>query len=287
MSRIHIARDRQPLGNFSPDEVAEGLKSGRFRPTDLAWQEPMETWKALGEFTNLPEVEVDDDELLAPLDASAPGIPVGEITRELPWERRSELGIFAALRDTVRLILSEPTATFRAMTTGGGFQSPLRYYVVLATVGSWMALICEFITRKFVPEAMTGLAGKISSANTPATLIAAAIMAPIFAAVAAFIASGIIHAVVLALGGEDKKFAATFRAYCYSVGTAYVFMLIPTCGAFIFLVSAAILLVIALREIHGISTAKAVVAMVLPGLLYLLVVGAAALLYLALSGSVK
>lgn len=287
MSRIHIARDRQPLGNFSPHEVAEGLKSGRFRATDLAWQEPMESWKALGEFTNLPEVEPDEDELLAPPDVAAPVALTGATAEGLPWERRAELGMYVALRDTVKLILSEPTATFRAMGQGGGLQSPLGYYVILATLGTWVALICEFVVRKVSPETMSGLAGKLSGANTPGILLANAIMAPILAAVAALIASGIIHVVVLALGGDDKKYAATFRAYCYSIGTAYVFMLIPTCGALIFLAAAAVLLVIALRETHGMSTTKAVVAMVLPGLLYLLLVGAAAVFYLAVGGSLK
>jgi hypothetical protein len=285
MSRIHIARDRQPLGNFSPPEVAEGLKSGRFRPTDLAWQEPMETWKALGEFTNLPEVEEDDDELLAPLDA--PVAPTGSSTEGLPWERRAELGLYIALRDTIKLILSEPTATFRAMGPGTGLHSPLLYYVVLGTLGTWMALACDFIAKKVSPTAAEGLASKISSVNSIGTLIGSAIVTPIFLVLATFVASGIIHAVILALGGEDKKFAATFRAYCYSVGTAYVLMLIPICGGFAFLIVAALLLVIALREIHAISTAKAIVATVLPGLLYFLVAGAALLLLLAASGSLK
>lgn len=287
MSRIHIARDRQPLGNFSPDEVAEGLKSGRFRPTDLAWQEPMETWKPLGEFTNLPEVEEDDDALLASPSVPAEEEPAIASGPQPAWERRQELGFLPALSQTIRQILNEPTSTFRAMSKDGGFQSPLRYYVVLATLGTWMALLCEFIAKKVAPETMSGLAGKMSSANSLGTLIAAAIIAPVFIAFAAFIASGIIHAVVMGLGGEDKKYVATFRAYCYSVGTAYVFMLIPICGAWVFIVTAAVLLVISLREVHAISTAKAVVAMILPGFLYLLLVGATLLFFYAFAGSLK
>ena len=56
MNRIHIARNRQSLGQFSPEEVAEGLASGKFLATDLGWREPMEEWMPLSEFTDLPQV---------------------------------------------------------------------------------------------------------------------------------------------------------------------------------------------------------------------------------------
>jgi hypothetical protein len=51
---IFINRNRQSLGQFDEQDVADGLKSGKFLPGDLAWQEPMESWKPLAEFTNLP-----------------------------------------------------------------------------------------------------------------------------------------------------------------------------------------------------------------------------------------
>ena len=60
MNRIHIARNRQSLGQFSPEEVAEGLASGKFLATDLGWREPMEQWMPLSEFTDLPQVAGSD-----------------------------------------------------------------------------------------------------------------------------------------------------------------------------------------------------------------------------------
>jgi hypothetical protein len=52
---IFINRNRQSLGQFDEQDVADGLKNGKFFPEDLAWQEPMESWKPLSEFANLPE----------------------------------------------------------------------------------------------------------------------------------------------------------------------------------------------------------------------------------------
>ena len=54
---IHINRDRESIGKFNDQDVADGLKSGRFLPTDLAWREPMESWQPLATFTDLPPPE--------------------------------------------------------------------------------------------------------------------------------------------------------------------------------------------------------------------------------------
>jgi hypothetical protein len=57
MAMIHINRDRENIGKFNDQDVADGLKSGRFLPTDLAWREPMTSWEPLSTFTDLPPPE--------------------------------------------------------------------------------------------------------------------------------------------------------------------------------------------------------------------------------------
>lgn len=54
MAMIFVNRDRQSLGQFSEQEVSNGLESGRFLPDDLAWQEGMESWQPLSSLTHLP-----------------------------------------------------------------------------------------------------------------------------------------------------------------------------------------------------------------------------------------
>ncbi len=41
MAMIHVARDGAKIGEFSRDEVREGLRTGKFLPTDMAWEEGM------------------------------------------------------------------------------------------------------------------------------------------------------------------------------------------------------------------------------------------------------
>jgi hypothetical protein len=57
MAMIHINRNRENIGKFDEQEVADGLSSGRFLPTDLAWREPMTSWEPLSTFTDLPAPE--------------------------------------------------------------------------------------------------------------------------------------------------------------------------------------------------------------------------------------
>jgi hypothetical protein len=61
MAMIHINRDSENIGKFNDQDVADGLKSGRFLPTDLAWREPMTSWAPLSTFTDLPPPEETTD----------------------------------------------------------------------------------------------------------------------------------------------------------------------------------------------------------------------------------
>ncbi len=54
MATIFVNRDRQSLGQFTEQEISNGLQSGQFLPEDLGWKEGMETWEPLSSFANLP-----------------------------------------------------------------------------------------------------------------------------------------------------------------------------------------------------------------------------------------
>ena len=54
MAIIFVNRDRESLGQFTEQEIANGLQSGQFFPADLGWKEGMETWQPLSTFTGLP-----------------------------------------------------------------------------------------------------------------------------------------------------------------------------------------------------------------------------------------
>src|SRR5213079_278022 len=100
MAMIHLNRGATSLGIFSEEEVREGLRTGRFVPTDIGWREGMANWQPLSQFTELG--------------AAAPGAPPPQISAAatavaprsgLPWEHRQERGFFNAFVETLVMVL--------------------------------------------------------------------------------------------------------------------------------------------------------------------------------------
>ena len=262
MNRIHISRNRQALGQFSPEEVAEGLASGEFLPSDLAWREPMETWKPLGEFTDLPP---------APRAVVAPVLPQQsgdlEISAEPAWERRRRLGTFSALVETVRQVLAAPVATFKMMKREGGQATPLFFYLLVTTFATWAAMAYQLTVIMMNPEPVLGsLAKSLSTASLLGIQVLSMALAPLLLILVAYCAAGIFH-LVFQLLGSSQPFEVSFRAYCYAVAPASVFRFIPICGDFLFFIAALVLLVFAFREALRIDGARATIGVILPSLL--------------------
>lgn len=262
MFRIHIARNRQPIGEFTPEEVAEGLQTGKFLPTDLGWREPMTAWKPLGEFDNLPSVNLAPPPLAddsAPLIAEA----ADPLKSEPAWERRGELGIIPALYESVRQVYANPSATFQAMPKTGGLRGPLFFYMILATLATWASLGYQAAAYQMNPEAFSQLPKSFTPSMVVTSQIATAVVVPGFVAIWAFVMGGVFHFVLRALGAQSS-FEASFRAFCYVAGAAFVLQFIPICGPYLFWVALIILLTFAFREVHGISTGQAFVGSMVP-----------------------
>ena len=262
MNRIHIARDRQALGQFSPEEVAEGLASGEFLPSDLAWREPMENWKPLSEFTDLPP---------APRSLVPPALPQppGDLPTpaEPAWERRKQLGTFSALVETVRQVLAAPVGTFKAMKREGGQSTPLFFYLLVTTFATWAAMAYQLTVVMMNPEAMLGpLAKSLNTASLIGIQVLSMALAPLLLILVAYCAAGIFH-LVFQLLGSSQPFEVTFRAYCYAVAPASVFRLIPICGDFLFFIAGLVLLVFSFRETLRIDGTRATIGVILPSLL--------------------
>ncbi|HET9523399.1 MAG TPA: YIP1 family protein [Terrimicrobiaceae bacterium] len=261
MNRIHIARNRQSLGQFSPEEVAEGLASGKFLATDLGWREPMEQWMPLSEFTDLPQVVGSN---LPPALPEAPP----EAPPEPAWERRRQLGTLSALTQSVRQVLSVPVATFKAMKREGGLATPLFFYLIVSTLTSWVAMGYQLAVVLMNPEGMLGpLAKSLSTTSIIGVQIISMALVPILIAATAFCAAGILHLVFMLLGNSGQSFEVTFRSYCYAVAPASIFRLIPICGDVFFFVTALVLLIFALRETLRVDGVRATIGVVLPALL--------------------
>src|ERR1700736_513387 len=142
MAMIHIYRDGQSLGVDPEEDVREGLRVGRFAPTDLGWREGMAAWQPLSQFPEFAGVEARG---AAPQPSAppiavtpvAPGPPPEPIRpREgLPWEQRQARGFVNAFFETLVMVLTRPGTAFMAMKREGGLLEPLLYAIIGGSFG--------------------------------------------------------------------------------------------------------------------------------------------------------
>lgn len=253
---MHINRNRQSLGQFSDEEVAEGLKSGRFLPSDLAWQEGMDSWQPLSSISNLPEVSPQE-------------FPAPEPPPMLPtWERPEPGGFFPAAWESVKEILGSPAETFRRMPPGGGAARPLKFYILVTWLTSSIAVLYQMVAATINPELFSGTQGaSLSQATLLMVLGGAILLMPLFLLVGIYFSAGLLHGALLMLGGARKPFETTLRALCYAGGATSVIQLVPICGGWISWIAWLVYSAIALKEAHATDLWRPIAALVLVGLL--------------------
>src|SRR3954464_3125310 len=109
---IHVARDGAKLGEFTLEQVREGLSTGQFRPGDLGWQTGMAEWRPLSELVG---AAAGAPPVTAPLAVTQ--VPVAGTG--LPWENRQQIGFVKAWLDTVSLLIAKPSEAFAMMRLEG------------------------------------------------------------------------------------------------------------------------------------------------------------------------
>jgi hypothetical protein len=280
MATIHVARAGANLGSFSLDEVREGLRTGRFLPTDLAWQTGMTDWRPLSEVAAAESAAAGaapgvggttpPPQSLSPIasDAAAAAPRSG-----LPWEHRQQLGLVKAFVDTVILVLSKPVEAFGMMKIEGGLVEPAIYAVIGGTLAKLVA------TLVFLPLHAIGFMANRESA---ALLIIQLVLWPLGVAIGVFIGSGMIHLSLMLLGGAKKPFETTFRVICFAFGSASPISIVPFCGTWIALVYNVVLNCLGIARAHETDTGKAVMAVLIP---MLVCCGAFVLCMLIIGGS--
>ena len=173
-----------------------------------------------------------------------------------PWE--SGEGFWGAFWKTTKEALFSPTLFFKKVSTGEGYWAPLIYGIISAIIGVGVFLVyLWFFFFAFIPPRVQAL--------IPFNPILAysLIWIPLQTTFSIFIGSIITHLCLMIVGGNKKGFQATFRPISYSFCT-YLINIVPFVGSFIWSIYMIILIIIGVREGHGITTGKAVLAVLLP-----------------------
>jgi hypothetical protein len=260
MAMIHVNRGATSLGVFPEEEVREGLRTGRFVPTDIGWREGMADWQPLSQF---PE-----------FGAGAPGAPPAQISAAatseavaprsgLPWEHRQERGFFNAFVETLVMVLTKPGEAFAVMRREGGLGEPLIYGLIGGSLGGIVSLLFSlglksagfFADRHDTFAAMAGM-----GAGSAAFIV----LIPLFVVIGLFIGSAIVHLCLMIVGGANQSFETTFRVLAFSQGSTGPLQMIPVCGGLISGVWALVCSCIGLARAHDTDTGRAVLAVFLP-----------------------
>jgi hypothetical protein len=260
MAMIHVNRGATNLGVFSEEEVREGLRTGRFVPTDIGWREGTANWQPLSQF---PE-----------LGAAAPAAPPAQIsagaTSEaaaprsgLPWDHRQERGFFNAFGETLVMVLTKPGEAFTAMKREGGLGEPLIYALIGGCIGGVVSFLFSlglqsvglFADRHDTFAAMAGM-----GAGSAAFIV----LLPLFIIMGLFIGSAIVHLCLMIVGGANQSFETTFRVLAFSQGSTGPLQMVPICGGLIAGVWALVCNCIGLARAHETDTGRAVLAVFLP-----------------------
>jgi hypothetical protein len=264
---IHLARDGANIGSFSTEEIREGLRTGRFLPTDMAWQEGMPDWRPLAQVVAdkpaaaLPVSGTTETNALA-VSPSGPGV-ASDSGSGLPWEHREQLGIVKAYFDTVSMIFTKPGEAFAMMKTEGDMMGPLLFAIIGGSAGLIVSMLFQIALHSigFMADRQSALFGL---GVVGIWSIGYIILAPVLVVLLVFIGSGILHLCLMIVGGAKKSFETTLRVVCFSTGSTYLLSMIPFCGGMVAGVWNIVLEIIGLARAHETDTGKAVLAVLLP-----------------------
>ncbi len=214
---------------------------------------------------------------LPPWSAPPPGSAPAGAVPPFGWDARSQIGIANAFVETTQRVLLAPVGFFRSMPVTGGLGSPLLYAVIAGWIGIaagalyqaiWVAVVGPTLLPFGLERAE--LAQAIGFLESWAGLVAQVVFGGFSVVISVFVAAGILHLVLLAMGGARRGFEATFRVVCFSQATMLLFViplfLIPLCGL-VGVVWCLALYAVGLAEAHRIGRGQALAAVLVPLLL--------------------
>jgi hypothetical protein len=206
--------------------------------------------------------------------------PLREVPKEElpPWESGEEF--IGAFFQTIRESLFSPARFFKKISSGEGYWSPLIYGLITGIIGKGFGIFWFWLLMaQWVP--MDRMLFHYSF-----SILKIILPLPFQQAIAILILSAIIHLCLMIVGGNNNGYRTSFRAVSYSY-SAQLFNIVPFIGSLIAFVYTIILFILGVREGHGISTGKAVLAVLLPGIVIFGLIFIAIILMIMFFGSTR
>lgn len=169
--------------------------------------------------------------------------------------------------DVVRRVVTRPTEFFAGLPRRGGYLSPLVFALICALISAVLGGLLRFVWA----DASVGGFRFEAAQQSFLGFLASVLFVPIGSTIGLFLLAAIGHLlVVLFVGPQNSGFEATFRVVCYAAVTNLVNW-IPFIGGLLALYGL-YLGVVGIREMHGTTTGRAALVVLLPVALIALLV---------------
>jgi hypothetical protein len=191
-----------------------------------------------------------------------------------PWERRERYGFLNGLYLTIKDVLLTPGTFFHRMPSQVGLAQPLYFALVLGVVAAffgWMWSLAGSSLQMFVADDLAEVV------RGPLYSFLAFLFSPVTVAILVFLKAGLIHLVLMLVGGNKLGFEATFRVAAYGEA-ASILALLPFCGSVLGVLWSLFITIVGLYSIHETDPWRAVLAVVAPMILCLSLVSVSAIL---------
>lgn len=187
-----------------------------------------------------------------------------------PWERLDIHGFFPGFFKTIKEVMFSPRIFFSKMQTGGGLLRPLVFYLLLAELQAVAQFLLQMIglTPMFPGDGMGAIGFGAMGAGAALMLI----LYPLFLTIFLFIGAGLSHLCLMLVRATTQGFEGTFRAITYG-SAPMVLGVIPILGAIIGAIWALVTTFIGYMGVHRASAARVLLAMLLPLLAGVVLVG--------------
>jgi hypothetical protein len=163
----------------------------------------------------------------------------------VPFEDPS-LPFLSGLGRTIAAALFQPAALFSGLPRGG-LGRPLIYGLIVGCVaklssGLWLLLMRDALVDLGPPELQPYI-------PTEAAIRLRMLLSPVETLVMLLVFAGLLHIMLLVLGGGARGFSVTFRGLSYA-STPFLFLALPFCGGLIGSVWSVVLVGVALAYGH-------------------------------------
>jgi len=172
--------------------------------------------------------------------------------------------------DVARRVILQPVRFFGGLPRDRNLLNPLVFALVCIVVSAILSGLLVLLGLQQNPGFNPNPQNAIPSTFAPTSALASILFAPIGGAIGVFVAAAIQQLLVrLVVGENNQGFASTFKVASYTQVTALVNW-VPIIGPLVALYGL-YLSIVGIREIHGTTTGKAALVILIPFLVVLVV----------------